>query len=97
MRARMKLFEMVDGKQESQEGFPIVSGVNRFHGVLRANRGGVIRFLKTPGDLIKRREVFAEIYELYGDVLEEVKMPVEGYVWAYSCGDVPARARALQH
>ena len=45
----MKLYDMIDGEQEPQSGFPIVPGTNLFHGVLRANRGGVIRFLKTPG------------------------------------------------
>ncbi len=92
----MKLFDMIDGEQEPQEGFPIVPGVNRFHGVLRANRGGVIRFLSTPGDLVKKGEVFAEIYDLYGDVLEQVKMPVDGYIWAYPCGDALGTSGGLQ-
>jgi hypothetical protein len=92
----MKLFDMINGEQEPQEGFPIVPGVNQFHGVLRANRGGVIRFLSTPGDLVKKGEVFAEIYDLYGDVLEQVKMPVEGYIWAYPCGSVLGTSGGLQ-
>ena len=92
----MKLYDMIDGEQEPQSGFPIVPGTNRFHGVLRANRGGVIRFLKTPGDLIGEGEIFAEIYNLYGDVLEEIKMPVEGYIWAYPCGSVLGTSGGLQ-
>lgn len=81
----MKVFNMIDGVPEPQTGFPIVPGVNRFHGMIRAKRGGLIRFFKKPGELIKQGEAFAEIYDLYGDVLEEVKMPVEGYTWAYPC------------
>ena len=92
----MKIFDMIDGEQETQSGFPIIPGLNRFHGVLRANRGGVIKFMKTPGDLIKKGETFAEIYDLYGDVLEEVKMPIKGYIWAYPCGSVLGTSGGLQ-
>ncbi|TRO47934.1 hypothetical protein E2P65_03670, partial [Candidatus Bathyarchaeota archaeon] len=63
----MKEFDMIDGEKEPQEGFPVVPGLNRFHGVVRANRGGLIRFHKRPGELIEKGEVFAEIYDLYGD------------------------------
>ena len=92
----MKVFKMIDGEQEPQKGFPIVPGVNRFHGVVRGNRGGLIRFLKTPGELIKEGEVLAEIYNLYGDIIDEVKMPVEGYTWAYPCGSSLGTSGSLQ-
>jgi len=92
----MKVFNMIDGKLEPQKGFPIVPGVNRSHGIIRANRGGLIRFFKKPGEPIKLGEVFAEIYDIYGDVLEEVKMPVDGYVWAYPCGSSLGTSGSLQ-
>lgn len=92
----MREFEMIDGEIEPQSGFPIVPGVNRSHGVIRANRGGLIRFFKKPGELIKEGETLAEIYDLYGDVIEEVKMPVEGYVWAYPCGSSLGTSGGLQ-
>jgi len=92
----MKEFDMIDGEKEPQEGFPVVPGLNRFHGVVRANRGGLIRFHRKPGELIEEGEVFAEIYDLYGDVLEEIRMPVEGYTWAYPCGSVLGTSGGLQ-
>ena len=92
----MKAFDMIDGSPEPQEGFPVVPGVNRFHGIIRANRGGLIRLLKVPGELIKQGEVLAEIYDLYGDVIEKVKMPVDGYVWAYPCGQSLGTSGGLQ-
>ena len=92
----MKEFDMIDGEKEPQEGFPVVPGLNRFHGVIRANRGGLIRFHRKPGELIEEGEVFAEIYDLYGDVLEEIRMPVEGYTWAYPCGSVLGTSGGLQ-
>jgi len=92
----MKAFDMIDGEFEPQTGFPIVRGTNRSRGVIRANRGGLIRFFKKPGELIEEGETLAEIYDLYGDVLEEVKMPVKGYTWAYSCGQSLGTSGSLQ-
>lgn len=92
----MKAFDMIDGDIESQEGIPIIPGICTFHGIIHANRGGLIRFLKTPGDFMKKGEVFAEIYDLYGDVLERVECPVDGYIWAYPCGDILGTSGSLQ-
>jgi len=87
----MKTFNMIDGDLESQTGFTIIPGVNRSHGAIRATQSGLIRFFKKPGELIKQGEVYAEIYNLYGDVLDQVKMPIDGYVWAAPCtGNVKA-------
>jgi len=92
----MKEFDFIDGEVELQEGFPIIPDECRSTGIVRANRGGLIRFFKTPGEFIKKGEIFAEIYDLYGDVLEEIKMPVDGYTWAYSCGDILGTSGSLQ-
>jgi len=92
----MKAFNMIDGDPEPQEGIPIVPGVNRSHGIIRANRGGLIRLLKKPGEFIEKGETLAEIYDLYGDLLEEVKMPVDGYVWAFPCGQSLGTSGSLQ-
>lgn len=92
----MKKFNMIDGEIEPQHGIPVVTGVNRSHGIIRASRGGLIRLLKKPGELIKKDEPIAEIFDLYGEVIEEVKMPVEGYVWAYPCGQSLGTSGGLQ-
>jgi predicted deacylase len=92
----MREFDMIDGEIEPQEGITIIPGVCTFHGVVRANRGGLIRFKRTPGDFLKRGGIFAEIYNLYGDVLERVKSPVDGYIWAYPCGDILGTPGSLQ-
>jgi predicted deacylase len=92
----MKAFEMIDGEIESQSGFTIIKGKCRGYGLILANRGGLIRYFRKPGELIKKDEVFAEVYDLYGDVIEEIKMPVEGYTWAYPCGNTLGTTGALQ-
>lgn len=92
----MKAFDMLDGEIEPQEGFPIIEGECKWEGIIRANRGGLIRFLKTPGEFLKKGEKFAEIYDLYGDVLEEVTIPIDGYIWAYPCGDILGTPGSMQ-
>jgi len=92
----MKAFDMIDGEIEPQKEIPIVPGVNRFYGMLRANRGGLIRLHKKPGEPIKKGETVAEIYDLYGDIIEKVTMPVQGFVWAYPCGQSLGTSGGLQ-
>lgn len=93
----MKVFNMIDGKIEPHpEKFPIVRGVNRAIGLIRCRHGGLVRFLKKPGEPIKKGETFAEVYNLHGDRVEEVKMPVDGYVWAYPCGDFDGTSGHMQ-
>ncbi|MFQ6126359.1 MAG: succinylglutamate desuccinylase/aspartoacylase family protein [Candidatus Heimdallarchaeota archaeon] len=92
----MKAFNMIDGKPEPLKEIPIVPGINKFYGILHSNRGGLIRYFKKPGELIKQGEVLAEIYDLYGDVIETIKMPVEGYTWAYPCGQSLGTSGSLQ-
>ncbi|MHA1959131.1 MAG: succinylglutamate desuccinylase/aspartoacylase family protein [Candidatus Thorarchaeota archaeon] len=92
----MKAFDMIDGDIEPQEGFQIVPGVCKWQGIVRANRGGLIRFVRTPGEFLKKGNVFAEIFNLHGDILEEAKIPVDGYIWAYPCGDILGTAGSMQ-
>lgn len=92
----MKTLDMIDGEIEPQEGFPVIDGVCRFHSIVRANRGGIIRFQKRPGEFLSKDEVFAEVLNLYGDILEKAKMPVDGYIWAFPCGEVLGTPGSLQ-
>jgi hypothetical protein len=92
----MRTFDMIEGDIEPQRGIPIVKGVNRSYGIVRANRGGLIRFFKKPGEFFRKGDVLAEIYDLYGDIVEEVPMPVDGYVWAYPCGSSLGTSGGLQ-
>jgi len=92
----MKAFGMIDGKLEPQEGIQIVRGINKSAGIIRANRGGLIRFFKKTGEPIRKGELLAEIYDLYGEVTERVTMPVDGYTWAYPCGQSLGTSGSLQ-
>ena len=47
---------------------------------IRANRGGMIHFEVTPGHYFPAGTVIARIFDVYGDELEAVRMPQDGYV-----------------
>ena len=81
----MKEFEMISGEVVKQ---PVekMEGQYRFHSNLRCNRGGLMWIKHEPGELIKKGETAIEITNLYGNVIEEVKMPVTGYCWSYTGG-----------
>ena len=39
---------------------------------------------KDPGEYIPKGETVVEIIDVYGDVIEEVTMPVNGYCWSFT-------------
>jgi len=81
----MKAVGMIDGQIEKQEA-KIVTGDLVGCGRLYAQRGGYMYAKKEPGDLIKKGETVFDIVNAYGDVVQEVKMPVNGYCWAFTGG-----------
>lgn len=92
----MKVFNMIDGTPEPQIGIPSVLGLNRGIGLIHTKHGGLVRLLSKPGDLIKKNETFAQVYNLHGDIIEDVKMPTDGYIWAYPCGEFDGTTGLLQ-
>jgi len=92
----MKVLGMIEGEVEKQRGIKVVPGRNKFYGIVYSNRGGLLHPQKEPGEKIRKGEVIARIYNLHGDVVEEVKMPVDGYVWAYPFGEALGTATGIQ-
>jgi predicted deacylase len=93
----MKVLDMIDGEvEEHPEEFFYQGGVNMMKGLVRPKKGGFVRLLKKPGELIKKDETFAEVYNALGETLEEIKMPFEGYVWSYPSGDFSDTSGELQ-
>jgi predicted deacylase len=80
----MRGIGMLDGEPEKQDA-KVVSGDLVFNGgKVTAQRGGFMVVKKDPGDKIKKGDTVAEIQNVYGDVVEEVKMPIDGYCWAFT-------------
>lgn len=81
----MKLWGMIDGEIENQpDDYVWGNGRVQNGGTIRTSRGGIIHFTKTPGEFIKKDDIVAKIYNPYGDVVEEVKFPFDGYIRAYT-------------
>jgi predicted deacylase len=81
----MKLRGMIEGEIEPQPKENVWgNGRVQNAGTLVANRGGLIYFTKTPGEFIKKGEIVAKISNPYGEILEEIKFPHDGYIRAYT-------------
>jgi predicted deacylase len=49
-------------------------------GFVTSNHGGLVHFRKDAGDWVETGEVLAIIRDVYGDTVEEVKVPMQGYI-----------------
>jgi predicted deacylase len=78
----MKEMGVLAGRPEPQ-ALPRLKGDFVFYGMLRASGAGFLFIKKTAGEKIRKGEVVAEIIDHFGDVREEIAMPITGYLWAY--------------
>jgi len=85
IRNVMRVLGMLEGPMEKQE-VDIIEGDFTFFGWLIAQRGGFMLVRKKPGQFIKQGDVVIEIVDVYGDVIEQVRMPVNGYCWSFTGG-----------
>jgi predicted deacylase len=58
-------------------------GTFTYHGVLMSGESGVLFPVCEPGTIVDQGSVVAHIVGMDGTVVEEVKMPVTGFVWAF--------------
>ena len=78
----LKVLGMIEGEVEKQVGIPVVPGQSSYHGEVYSQRGGILYPAKEPGEHIKKGEVLARVLNIYGDLVETIVMPVDGYLWA---------------
>jgi predicted deacylase len=81
----MKAIGMLDGQVEKQD-VKVLKGDFKFYGWLHAQRGGLMFVKKEPGEKIEKGETAIEIVDIYGDIVDEVKMPITGYCWSFTPG-----------
>jgi len=81
----MKAIKMIDGEPEKQH-IDVIKGDLCYYGRLVAQRGGFMFVKKKVGQKIKKGDTVIEIVDVYGDRVEEIKMPVNGYCWAFTGG-----------
>jgi hypothetical protein len=78
----MKELRMIDGPREVQEPAPLPG---RFHywGSLPSSAAGLVWPRAAAGQLVTKGEPVADITDVFGEVLETVTSPAEGFMWAF--------------
>ena len=98
-------FDLLDGQptEGPQEDITVVpckytggTGVNRAHGMLRNDHGGLFYPRQPTGEFVAAGEVVADVVDLHGERVEQVEMPVDGYLWAYAGAQQFATSGAMQ-
>jgi predicted deacylase len=80
---------IIEGPTEAQEGIKIVKARPGMKLVplpslmVRANRGGIVIKAIGPGEFVKKGGAIARIHNLYGEEVEVVRAPVDGYTWGF--------------
>ena len=71
---------------DSKQQIDVIKGDLCYYGRLVAQRGGYMFVKKKVGQKIKKGDTVIEIVNVYGDRVEEIKMPINGYCWAFTGG-----------
>ncbi len=78
----MKHLDMIDGEVEPQTDIQLISGrLSRTE--LNATRGGLVIEFAEVGGSIKKDEVIGQIVNSYGDPVEDIVSPVDGWLLAW--------------
>ena len=78
----LKSLGMIDGAIEKQEGIPVVPGILARTQLL-SDRGGLVTMYKQPAEPVKKGEVVGHVVDSFGDPLEDIVSPVDGWMMAY--------------
>jgi predicted deacylase len=90
----MKELGMIDGPREAQDPAAL-PGRFRYWGSLSTNTAGLMWPRVAAGEIIAKGETVVEITDLYGDVLETVISPAEGFLWLINGTSYGDRTHAL--
>jgi len=89
----MKEFNMIDGDLQPQKCKVVTGGDWRSGGKLRTHTGGFMFPKVEPGEILDEGTTVAEMYDVFGQLLEEVKIPFRGAMWSFTGG--PGATHAL--
>lgn len=79
----MKALKMLPGEPEPHPEIKVLDGGYCFYGMVKANRAGLVEKIARPGEKLTKGTVVARIHNLFGDEVEAIKAPVDGYLWSY--------------
>lgn len=79
----MKFLGMLEGSREAQMEVQVIPGrlTNRHY--LTCNTGGLARPLKPIGSRVTREEPVVAVYDVFGNELEVLRSPIDGWVITY--------------
>jgi len=81
----MKLLGMINGKIEKQTGVVVIPKPLVRAGNVYPKRGGLVEILVDNFEFAREGTPIARIWSLFGDLLEEIKMPNDGYINGWIC------------
>jgi predicted deacylase len=85
----LKKLGMIPGSIEPQTEIKVFPGNFAFYGMAVANRGGIVNRLVDVGVKLKKGTPIATVLSPYGEIVETIDMPVDGYVWGWNIGSPP--------
>ncbi len=89
----MKAIGILEGDLE-QHAVSALQGDFVAAGRLTTSRGGLMWVRAAPGKLLKEGDVVVEIMDVWGDIVEHITMPLDGYIWAFTGGVATSHAVA---
>lgn len=84
-----KGLEIIEGSIEAQRDIRIVEPRPNMKFVpilgllIRSSRGGIVTKTIDLGELVKKGSVIARIHNLYGEEVEVIRAPIDGYTWGF--------------
>lgn len=78
----MKHLGMIEGSVETQR-IPALPGRYRYWGALSTQQGGLLWPQVDAGTLVRKGQTLVEVTDLWGDVVETIASPEDGFVWRF--------------
>jgi predicted deacylase len=75
---------MVEGNVEPQSGVRVLKGNFVAWGIAHSNRAGFVDRMVDPGVKISKGTQIARILNAYGEEVESINMPTDGYLWGWT-------------
>jgi hypothetical protein len=80
---------MIQGSIQKQTGIRVMEGDYVAWGMNVCTRGGLTRRLVKTGVKLPKGTPISDTYDPFGNLVERVTMPVDGYVWGWNVGVPP--------
>jgi predicted deacylase len=83
----LKKLGMIEGRVETQTGIKVMKGNYEVAGMPISNRGGIVHRTAEIAVKLRKDTPIAKIVDVFGEELEVIKMPLDGYIWGWTVGN----------